>query len=214
MARPTGRPKHPLAWHDAWSRISSSALPTRPFQHRCQRRQVSRAIRNAYRTPVSIDPAPAPRLMALSERGAVMMGLPWDAVKASEGAATPPGTPARAGLAEARAATRTARSAGSLPAPDLRRHEPAPFQPTPFQQDLERLAMFLTGTSLAPSCDPYGTCYGGHQFGAWAGQLGDGRVATLGDLRASPGREDGQGGQGDLLEVGSVALLLLFLGLN
>lgn len=28
---------------------------------------------------------------------------------------------------------------------------------------------------------PYSACYGGHQFGAWAGQLGDGRAITLGE---------------------------------
>nr|XP_010913909.1 uncharacterized protein LOC105039454 [Elaeis guineensis] len=29
---------------------------------------------------------------------------------------------------------------------------------------------------------PYAQCYGGHQFGVWAGQLGDGRAITLGEL--------------------------------
>ena len=28
----------------------------------------------------------------------------------------------------------------------------------------------------------YAQCYGGHQFGTWAGQLGDGRAITLGEL--------------------------------
>ena len=28
----------------------------------------------------------------------------------------------------------------------------------------------------------YAQCYGGHQFGMWAGQLGDGRAITLGEL--------------------------------
>ena len=30
--------------------------------------------------------------------------------------------------------------------------------------------------------DPYATCYGGHQFGNWAGQLGDGRAINLGEV--------------------------------
>ena len=30
--------------------------------------------------------------------------------------------------------------------------------------------------------DPFATCYGGHQFGNWAGQLGDGRVINLGEV--------------------------------
>ena len=29
---------------------------------------------------------------------------------------------------------------------------------------------------------PYAACYGGHQFGSWAGQLGDGRAITLGEV--------------------------------
>ncbi|KAJ6850753.1 uncharacterized protein M6B38_114675 [Iris pallida] len=34
---------------------------------------------------------------------------------------------------------------------------------------------------------PYAQCYGGHQFGSWAGQLGDGRAITLGELLNSRG---------------------------
>ena len=34
---------------------------------------------------------------------------------------------------------------------------------------------------------PYAQRYGGHQFGNWAGQLGDGRAITLGELKASRG---------------------------
>lgn len=29
---------------------------------------------------------------------------------------------------------------------------------------------------------PYAQCYGGHQFGMWAGQLGDGRAISLGEV--------------------------------
>ncbi|CAD5181691.1 unnamed protein product [Musa acuminata subsp. malaccensis] len=35
---------------------------------------------------------------------------------------------------------------------------------------------------------PYAQCYGGHQFGVWAGQLGDGRAITLGELLNSRGK--------------------------
>lgn len=34
---------------------------------------------------------------------------------------------------------------------------------------------------------PYAQCYGGHQFGMWAGQLGDGRAITLGEVLNSKG---------------------------
>ena len=44
------------------------------------------------------------------------------------------------------------------------------------------------GNRLLPGMDPVSACYGGHQFGSWAGQLGDGRAITLGELRTSTGQ--------------------------
>ena len=35
--------------------------------------------------------------------------------------------------------------------------------------------------------ETYATCYGGHQFGNWAGQLGDGRVINLGEIQTQQG---------------------------
>lgn len=43
------------------------------------------------------------------------------------------------------------------------------------------------GNALLPGMDPYATNYGGHQFGHWAGQLGDGRAITLGEAVAADG---------------------------
>jgi uncharacterized protein YdiU (UPF0061 family) len=40
----------------------------------------------------------------------------------------------------------------------------------------------FVGNRLLPGMDPYATCYGGHQFGNWAGQLGDGRAINLGEV--------------------------------
>jgi uncharacterized protein YdiU (UPF0061 family) len=40
----------------------------------------------------------------------------------------------------------------------------------------------FTGNKLLPGMTPYATCYGGHQFGHWAGQLGDGRAINLGEI--------------------------------
>jgi uncharacterized protein YdiU (UPF0061 family) len=45
----------------------------------------------------------------------------------------------------------------------------------------------LAGNRLLPGMDPYAACYGGHQFGNWAEQLGDGRAITLGELCPRPG---------------------------
>jgi len=40
----------------------------------------------------------------------------------------------------------------------------------------------MTGNHLLPGMQSYALCYGGHQFGQWAGQLGDGRAINLGEL--------------------------------
>ena len=37
----------------------------------------------------------------------------------------------------------------------------------------------FTGNDVLPNTTPYAMCYGGHQFGNWAGQLGDGRAINL-----------------------------------
>jgi uncharacterized protein YdiU (UPF0061 family) len=50
--------------------------------------------------------------------------------------------------------------------------------------DLEAQAFadVFGGNGLLPGMEPYAANYGGHQFGAWAGQLGDGRAITLGEV--------------------------------
>ena len=40
----------------------------------------------------------------------------------------------------------------------------------------------LGGGKPVEGMDPYAQRYGGHQFGNWAGQLGDGRAITLGEV--------------------------------
>lgn len=45
----------------------------------------------------------------------------------------------------------------------------------------------LAGNTLWPGMVPYAANYGGHQFGNWAGQLGDGRAIVLGELQAPGG---------------------------
>jgi uncharacterized protein YdiU (UPF0061 family) len=41
----------------------------------------------------------------------------------------------------------------------------------------------FSGNKLLPGMQPFSMCYGGHQFGNWAGQLGDGRAINLGDVK-------------------------------
>jgi len=40
----------------------------------------------------------------------------------------------------------------------------------------------FSGNEMLPGMDPYAAIYGGHQFGNWAGQLGDGRAINLGEI--------------------------------
>jgi len=43
----------------------------------------------------------------------------------------------------------------------------------------DRFLEVFTGNTLLEGSQPYAMCYGGHQFGHWAGQLGDGRAINL-----------------------------------
>jgi uncharacterized protein YdiU (UPF0061 family) len=45
----------------------------------------------------------------------------------------------------------------------------------------------LIGNRLLPASRPLAAVYSGHQFGVWAGQLGDGRAILLGDVAAADG---------------------------
>ena len=51
----------------------------------------------------------------------------------------------------------------------------------------EAFAQVFAGNALYPGMQPYAANYGGHQFGNWAGQLGDGRAITLGELLTARG---------------------------
>src|SRR3546814_15344753 len=48
-------------------------------------------------------------------------------------------------------------------------------------------AAVFAGNALMPGMAPFAANYGGHQFGHWAGQPGDGRAITLGEAIAADG---------------------------
>src|SRR5512145_2205437 len=48
-------------------------------------------------------------------------------------------------------------------------------------------AEIFAGNSVSGGMQPYAANYGGHQFGQWAGQLGDGRAITLGEAIGTAG---------------------------
>ena len=51
----------------------------------------------------------------------------------------------------------------------------------------ERFVRAITGNAAVAGSDPHAMCYGGHQFGNWAGQLGDGRAINLGEVLSESG---------------------------
>ena len=54
--------------------------------------------------------------------------------------------------------------------------------------DSDRALQALSGNQVLPGSRPLASVYSGHQFGQWAGQLGDGRAILLGDIAAPDGR--------------------------
>jgi len=52
----------------------------------------------------------------------------------------------------------------------------------PSECERPEFALIMSGAAPMPGSKPYAQCYGGHQFGMWAGQLGDGRAISLGEI--------------------------------
>lgn len=68
--------------------------------------------------------------------------------------------------------------------PQLLAHSPEVAELLGLSEELTatpEFAQVFGGNRLVQGMQPYAACYGGHQFGHWAGQLGDGRAITLGE---------------------------------
>ena len=52
----------------------------------------------------------------------------------------------------------------------------------PAQLDRDEFLQIVSGRAILHGMQPVAAMYGGHQFGVWAGQLGDGRAITLGEV--------------------------------
>lgn len=70
--------------------------------------------------------------------------------------------------------------AASAPAASLVGLDPAALARPDFVE-------LFTGNKVAVRSQPLSAVYSGHQFGVWAGQLGDGRAITLGDIATAGG---------------------------
>ncbi|CAN0424981.1 unnamed protein product [Ascophyllum nodosum] len=58
----------------------------------------------------------------------------------------------------------------------------------PQQAEREDFAQYFSGNKLLPGAQPHAHCYCGHQFGSFAGQLGDGAAMYLGEVQGPKGR--------------------------
>ncbi len=53
--------------------------------------------------------------------------------------------------------------------------------------DSDEMVAVFTGNAVADGSQPLAAVYSGHQFGVWAGQLGDGRAILLGEIATEAG---------------------------
>lgn len=58
---------------------------------------------------------------------------------------------------------------------------------SPDAVESQDFAAVFAGNKVLEGMDPFAMCYGGHQFGNWAGQLGDGRAINLGEVLTPQG---------------------------
>ncbi|MEM7783601.1 MAG: YdiU family protein [Planctomycetota bacterium] len=56
------------------------------------------------------------------------------------------------------------------------------------ESETDTFVNVFSGNQLLSGMDPFAMCYGGHQFGHWAGQLGDGRAINLGEVLNDQGQ--------------------------
>ncbi|MBQ0937291.1 protein adenylyltransferase SelO [Ideonella paludis] len=85
----------------------------------------------------------------------------------------------------------TEMQASGVPSPAWLAHSPACAQTLGWPEDWwvsnPPALEVLSGNALWPGMRPLASVYSGHQFGVWAGQLGDGRALLLGELNTPNG---------------------------
>lgn len=62
------------------------------------------------------------------------------------------------------------------------------FDPDVWKTHPRLMAEVMSGSTVLAGSEPHAACYGGHQFGNWAGQLGDGRAINLGEVVTKSGK--------------------------
>jgi uncharacterized protein YdiU (UPF0061 family) len=98
---------------------------------------------------------------------------------------------ARPGVRPVHGAAWSAVEATPVASPRLLAHAPTLARELGFSAadvDAPWFAEGFAGNRVLPGLRPIATNYGGHQFGHWAGQLGDGRAILLGEVDGADGR--------------------------
>ena len=94
-------------------------------------------------------------------------------------------------LREVRGALHSPVSPTPVSAPRLIAHSVEMAEILGFDEDQVKSQLFADvfgGNALLTGMQPFAANYGGHQFGHWAGQLGDGRAISLGEVINAPGQ--------------------------
>ena len=94
-------------------------------------------------------------------------------------------------LREVRGALHSPVSPTPVSAPRLIAHSAEMAEILGFDEDQVKSQLFADvfgGNALLTGMQPFAANYGGHQFGHWAGQLGDGRAISLGEVINAPGQ--------------------------
>lgn len=94
-------------------------------------------------------------------------------------------------LREVRGALHSPVSPTPVSAPRLIAHSAEMAEILGFDDDQVKSQLFADvfgGNALLAGMQPFATNYGGHQFGHWAGQLGDGRAISLGEVINAAGQ--------------------------
>lgn len=64
----------------------------------------------------------------------------------------------------------------------------SPLALRPITNEHKKFVAYFSGQEILPGSDPLAMVYGGHQFGVWVPQLGDGRALLLGQLQNKKGQ--------------------------
>ena len=94
-------------------------------------------------------------------------------------------------LREVRGALHSPVSPTPVSAPRLIAHSAEMAETLGFDEDQVKSQLFADvfgGNALLTGMQPFASNYGGHQFGHWAGQLGDGRAISLGEVINAAGQ--------------------------